>query len=75
MVEEGLVEASSDRNDHRQQRLSLTDKGRRIFNTTLPMMRKRQAYLMGSLTEFERKTIFVALEKLELAAGNHEFLK
>jgi hypothetical protein len=39
------------------------------------MMRKRQTYLMSTLTDAERKTIFVALEKLELAAGNHEFLK
>lgn len=75
MIEEGLVEARSDRNDHRQQQLSLTTKGRRIFNITMPMMRKRQTYLMSTLTDAERKTIFVALEKLELAAGNHEFLK
>ncbi|MEM9106393.1 MAG: MarR family winged helix-turn-helix transcriptional regulator [Pseudomonadota bacterium] len=74
MIEEGLVEAVSDKNDHRQQKLSLTVKGRRIFNITLPMMRMRQNYLLGSLSNAERAAIFSALDKLELAAGNHEFL-
>ena len=45
-----------------------------MYNRTLPRMRERQAYLLGTLTATERKAIFSALEKLELAAGDHAFL-
>ena len=38
------------------------------------MMRKRQSYLVGSLSKTERKVIFSALDKLEIAALDHEFL-
>lgn len=74
MIEDGLVETRNDDQDQRQQRVSLTRKGRRIFKKTLPMMRKRQSYLVGSLSKSERKAIFSALEKLEIAALDHEFL-
>lgn len=74
MIAEGLVTATGDETDQRQQRLSLTKKGRRIFDKTLPEMRKRQSYLIGSLSKSESKMIFSALDKLEVAAQDHEFL-
>ncbi|WP_136658070.1 MarR family winged helix-turn-helix transcriptional regulator [Nitratireductor sp. XY-223] len=74
MIAEGLVMATGDETDQRQQRLSLTKKGKRIFKKTLPEMRKRQSYLVGSLSKTESKAIFSALDKLEMAAQNHEFL-
>ncbi|MDA4845440.1 MarR family winged helix-turn-helix transcriptional regulator [Hoeflea poritis] len=74
MVDEGLVVTQEDAADQRQQRLSLTKKGRRIFDKTLPEMRKRQSYLIGRLSKSESRMIFSALDKLEVAAQNHEFL-
>ncbi|MEM6462225.1 MAG: MarR family winged helix-turn-helix transcriptional regulator [Pseudomonadota bacterium] len=74
MIESDLVETKNDSLDQRQQRLSLTRKGRRIFKKTLPMMRERQSFLVGSLSKSERKAIFSALDKLETAALDHEFL-
>lgn len=74
MIAEGLVEARFDTTDHRQQQLSLSARGRRIYDTTLPIMRKRQSDLSSVLTDMERKTIFVALDKLERAVGDRELL-
>ncbi|MCP4315027.1 MAG: winged helix-turn-helix transcriptional regulator [Hyphomicrobiales bacterium] len=74
MIEEGLVKTENDEHDQRQQNISLTRKGRRIFRKTLPLMRQRQSFLVGALSKTEHKAIFSALNKLELAAENHEFL-
>ncbi len=73
MVEDGLVATRGDDTDQRQQRLSLTAKGRRIFGKTLPKMRQRQRFLMAGLSKTETKSIFSALEKLELAAEARVF--
>jgi len=73
MIEDGLVEARNDETDQRQQQLSLTRKGRRVFRKTLPEMRLRQNYLVGQLSKTERKSIFSALGKLESAAESFEF--
>ncbi len=73
MIEDGLVTTHDDEADQRQQRLSLTKKGLRIFRKTLPEMRSRQNFLIGELSKIERKSIFSALDKLERAAGNFGF--
>lgn len=73
MVEDGLVKANDDKDDQRQQQISLTAKGRGVFRKTLPKMRLRQNFLVGQLSKTERKAIFSALEKLERAAQAVEF--
>lgn len=73
MIEADLVSSQDDDTDQRQQLLSLTRKGRQVFRKTLPRMRNRQDFLLDSLSKIERKAIYSALDKLELAAERRAF--
>lgn len=68
MIAEGLVAAQQDDVDQRVQHLTLTARGRALFERTLPRMRARQTHLRAALTETERVVLETALEKLERAA-------
>ena len=68
LITTGLVDAGIDDKDNRAQVLSLTQKGRMLYNDTLPIMRKRQHALRAALTEEELRLIYTILNKLELAA-------
>jgi DNA-binding MarR family transcriptional regulator len=68
LVGEGLVVAEQDDVDHRVQHLSLSRRGKALFERTLPRMRKRQRHLRSSLTTKEIDVLYAALDKLELAA-------
>ncbi|MEM7270471.1 MAG: MarR family winged helix-turn-helix transcriptional regulator [Pseudomonadota bacterium] len=73
LTEAGVINAAEDEQDHRVQRLSLSEKGREIFARTLPKMQARQAFLNASLEPEELETLMRALDKLELAAEVTEF--
>ena len=69
MIADGLVGSKQDDIDQRVQHLSLTAKGRQLFDHTLPRMRMRQSHLRASLDPNELETLYAALGKLEIAAG------
>lgn len=68
LVADGLVASRQDEIDLRVQHLSLTDKGRAVFDHTLPKMRARQRHLRACLTQAELDALYSALDKLEIAA-------
>lgn len=68
MLEEALIASRASLNDQRQQLLTLTRTGQQIYLETLPKMQTRQKMLMDSLAPEEKKMIFSAIDKLELAS-------
>lgn len=68
LIEDTLVASNGDKTDQRVQRLSLTPKGRALFDRVLPRMRERQARLRAALTVEELEALESALPKLEAAA-------
>ena len=73
LLQDELVLTEGDENDQRAQTLVLTEKGRKLVDRTLPVMRKRQALLRGALDAGELATLYRALDKLELAADAQDF--
>lgn len=70
---DGLVAITADPNDSRIQNLSLTAKGRKIFQTTLPKTRARQQALRANLTVQENEMLNSILDKLDAASELREF--
>lgn len=68
LIEEGIVTAQLDENDHRAQILSLSPKGEAVFARTLPVSRRRQDILRADLSDEELRVFRRVLDKLELAA-------
>lgn len=68
LIEEGVVLSRTDDGDHRVQILSLTGKGRAIFEKTLPVTRARQAQLREGLSDEELRIFHKVLDHLEIAA-------
>ncbi len=54
--------------------LTVTPKGRRLYATLLPVAQRNQARLLHLLTREERKTLYVALNKLFAAIGDLDVL-
>lgn len=52
--------------------LSLTAKGRRLYETVLPVAQRNQAELLKTLTRAERKVLYVILTKLFAAIGERD---
>ena len=71
----GLLRTHRPESDRRVLELSLTPKGREIYDRTLPYMQARQDTLLDHLDPDERKAIFRILEKLEAAAWERGFLE
>lgn len=67
MISEGLLTVETSESDQRVHLVDFTDKGLEVFELARPHMRKRQGVLMDSLTVAERRAIYKALDKLELA--------
>ncbi len=68
MVTDGLILASTDKQDHRIQHLTLSERGQLIYDRTLPRMQRRQDGLRSALTDAEFETMNRVLDKLEAAA-------
>ena len=73
LIEEGLVTARADAADSRVQRLSLSRRGRALYEQTLPTMRARQRALQSEMSPAEVQRLFATLDKLEAAAEMTEF--
>ncbi|MEM6825258.1 MAG: MarR family winged helix-turn-helix transcriptional regulator [Pseudomonadota bacterium] len=73
LMADGLVTSAVDERDQRCQRLALTNSGRALYNSTLPVMRARQERLQDALDADELVALLSGLDKLETAAsaGGH----
>lgn len=69
----GLLMTSRENADRRVINLTLTPKGRAVFEKTLPHMQGRQQSLIDALDPAEQAAIFRILDKLEMAADRREF--
>jgi len=69
LVDQGYVSVERDSRDHRQQLIALTPRGQELYDTTLPIMDRRNSLLTGSMTETEFETLLSLLDKLENAAS------
>ena len=68
LIEDGVVLSKTNAGDHRVQILSLTNKGRAIFEKTLPVTRARQAQLRQGLSDEDLRVFHKVLDHLEIAA-------
>lgn len=75
MIEEGLLSSDLSETDQRSHMIDITEKGTALFEKARPHMRHRQVHLLNSLTESERKELFTAFDKLELAMDELEPLQ
>lgn len=72
MIKEGLLRSESSDSDHRSHLIDMTPKGAALFEKARPLMRRRQAHLLDSLSAAERKALYTAFDKLELAMDTME---
>ena len=67
MVSDGLVARAPDPSDKRGSLISLTERGREVFDVVVPSYLAFEARLVGSLTEDERAALASLLRKLLVA--------
>ena len=65
MVDTGILASTASEADQRSFELHLTASGQKLFHRAMPVMQKRQARLMGCLTDEERAVLYRAFDKLE----------
>lgn len=70
----GMLQTHRPESDRRVVELSLTSRGREIYDRTLPYMQARNRELLAHLDPDERDAIYRILEKLESAAGERGIL-
>ncbi|MEM7683642.1 MAG: MarR family transcriptional regulator [Pseudomonadota bacterium] len=73
LEEDGLVSTRRPSADRRVLELTLTAKGRQVYEETLPHMQARQRALLSMLSTAERDMILGIFDKLELAAMRRDF--
>ena len=64
MVRDGLVARAADPSDKRGSLVSLTERGREVFEVVVPAYLANEARLLGSLTADEQATLAGVLRKL-----------
>jgi DNA-binding MarR family transcriptional regulator len=65
LIEDGLVKTRPHPTDRRQQILSLTPAGQKMFQETLPHMTARQERLRGLFEEEELSVLYDVFDKIE----------
>ena len=73
LEDRALVLSQRDTADRRSRLLSLTAEGAQLYETVIPIMRKRQEALLGSLSQEERNLAFGIIDKLMDAAQLRDF--
>ena len=74
LEEAGMLRARRPESDRRVLELSLTPKGREVYDRALPHMQARHGVLLEALDADERDAIYRILEKLEAAAAERGFV-
>jgi DNA-binding MarR family transcriptional regulator len=64
----GLIVRAEGRADRRTKQVKLTAKGRRLFETIVPLVQAREAALLAALTEEQRQVLRAAIDRLTEAA-------
>lgn len=64
MIAAGLVSRQEDETDRRYVSLTLTDKGRAVYDQILPLVQAREAELLSALSADERAALDTILRKL-----------
>lgn len=64
MIAAGLVSRQEDETDRRYVSLTLTDKGRTVYDQILPLVQAREAELLSALSADERAALDTILRKL-----------
>lgn len=67
MVESGLIKRVPDPDDGRQATLTITEAGRELVRSIVPLFEARQEELLGVLSKAERGTLDRLLDKLYLS--------
>ena len=74
LIERGIVERVENTKDRREYSLRLTREGRRLYQSLIPRLLRREAEILSSLTEAEQRQFESLLEKMEsglsLPTGN-----
>lgn len=65
MVDDGLLRAESCAADNRSYSVSMTPRGRALFDRARPAMRARQGDLLGTLSDTQRDTLFACFDLVE----------
>lgn len=68
MEQRGLVATARDARDRRLVKVVLTEKGRTVYDKTIPHMQARQRALMKALNKSEQTAVFPIIDKLLAAA-------
>ena len=68
LIEAGLVTSSTHEKDSRVHVLNLTPAGRGVYNTALPIMRRRQIHLQKTLRDVDIETFRRVIDALEVAS-------
>ena len=64
----GLVHRTTDAQDRRRSILSLTDRGRAIYERIVPMAREREARILSALSKAEADALMASLVRLQASA-------
>lgn len=72
LVEKGHVLTERNRDDRRIVHAVLTRQGEALYRDTLPIMQRRQHYLLNALSSQERKAVYRIIERLNLAVEEWE---
>lgn len=67
LEEKGLVTREKDAGDGRRTVLWLTDRGRALYETIMPLYEEKERRMLGVLTRGERKALDAILDKLSRA--------
>ncbi|MDJ0825759.1 MAG: MarR family transcriptional regulator [Rhodobacter sp.] len=67
MAAQGLIRINDSESDHRSHLISLTDRGRTLFERARPAMQARQSQLAGTLGGDDRAAFHRVLDRLEQA--------
>lgn len=67
LIELGLIERAGNGDDRREVQLRMTAKGRALYDEMVPLVLERERQVLACLSEEERRSFTLALDKLERA--------
>ena len=73
LIRDGMIETSTDPDDHRKQILTISKAGQAMHDRVLPAMRARQNYLAADFSEKEYAAFINMLDRINAAADNRDF--
>ncbi len=65
LIERGIIERVENKEDRREYSLRLTREGRKLYQSLIPRLLRREAEILSCLTEAEQRQFEMLLEKIE----------